>query len=652
SDCVEGWYGTNCEFHDVSIPDANLRAAVCSALVASLILSDDCSVITNIDMLSLTSLSASSVDTFEGLSYATNLASLTIDGTSTSDLEIDSTEIGYLPTSSLSTLYLQNIALSEDVSLSAFTMLTKLDLRNTGLTDSHIVLGSLSGVEEQLVELTLRENSISDISALSGMVNLTYLYLYNNQISDIIPLESLVKLTILELGSNQIKSIDSLSNMELSYLQLANNEISDVSDLSEMSNLTTLYIGGNKIYNISPLSELTELITLSLSSNDISDISDLSSLTNLTHLHLSYNEISSIGSLINMIDLQYLYLHYNNITDISALSGKRAMIELYLNNNDISNISALTNMENMNSLRLQNNRISDISPLAGMYGLTDLYLHYNNISNIYFLSSMNDLSILNLSNNPLSTTMSSSLTTLSSLPSLTTLTLDSVGLCNTSLRSLSMFPALSTLSIRSNGLTDISLLFPISGLSSLDVRDNKLCNVSDTVYAALFPLSPALSVNVGSSDSLIDQDSSYCAHCSEALSSMTPSDNVVCREVWTDEYQVECALFSYRDYNSSSSDPPTCVSLDASQSVSSAPSCVDTLVTYPGSQCAVDEGMDAASVHSDCIEDWYGDDCEYHDVLIPDANLRAAVCSALVASLILSGDCPTITNIDMLSLTT
>ncbi|GKT26930.1 hypothetical protein ADUPG1_013532, partial [Aduncisulcus paluster] len=100
-----------------------------------------------------------------------------------------------------------------------------------------------------------------------------------------------------------------------------------------------------------------------------------------------------------------------------------------------------------------------------------------------------------------------------------------------------MFPALSTLSIRSNGLTDISLLFPISGLSSLDVRENKLCNVSDTVYAALFPLSPALSVNVGSSASLIDQDSSYCAHCSDALSSMTPSDNVVCREVWTDEYQ-------------------------------------------------------------------------------------------------------------------
>ncbi|GKT27929.1 hypothetical protein ADUPG1_000291, partial [Aduncisulcus paluster] len=459
---IEDWYGDDCEYHDVLIPDANLRAAVCSALVASLILSGDCPTITNIDMLSLTTLSASSVDTFEGLSCATELASLTIDGTSTSDLEIDSTEIGYLPTSSLSTLYLQNIALSEDVSLSAFTMLTKLDLRNTGLTDSHIVLGSLSGVEEQLVELTLNVNGISDLSPLSGMVNLNVLSIWENDVSD-------------------------------------------------------------------------NLIDLRLQGNNFSDISSLSNMTKLKYLDLGSNEISSIMSLSNLKDLTNLSIYDNNI--------------------------------------------SDISPLAGMYGLTDLYLHYNNISDISFLSSMNDLSILNLSNNPLSTTMSSSLTTLSSLPSLTTLTLDSVGLCNTSLRSLSMFPALSTLSIRSNGLTDISLLFPISGLSSLDVRDNKLCNVSDTVYAALFPLSPALSVNVGSSDSLIDQDSSYCAHCSEALSSMTPSDNVVCREVWTDEYQVECALFSYRDYNSSSSDPPTCVSLDASQSVSSAPSCVDTLVT-------------------------------------------------------------------------
>ncbi|GKT19425.1 hypothetical protein ADUPG1_011503, partial [Aduncisulcus paluster] len=242
---------------EISIPDANLRAAVCSALGFS----SDCSYITDTNMLSLTSLSASSVDTFEGLSYATDLASLTIDGTSTSDLEIGSTEIGHLPTSSLSTLYLQNIALSEDVSLSTFTMLTKLDLRNTGLTDSHSVLGSLSGVEEQLVELTLQDNIISDISALSGMVNLTYLHLYNNQISDVSPLENLVNLTFLELGSNQITSIDSLSNMEdLVYLCLYDNNISDISALSGMINLTSLYLYSNNISDITALSGMGDLI--------------------------------------------------------------------------------------------------------------------------------------------------------------------------------------------------------------------------------------------------------------------------------------------------------------------------------------------------------------------------------------------------------
>ncbi|GKT22186.1 hypothetical protein ADUPG1_012070, partial [Aduncisulcus paluster] len=290
---IEDWYGTNCEFHDVSIPDVNLRVAVCSALVSSIGLPANCPVITNIDMLSLTSLSASSVDTFEGLSCATELASLTIDGTSTSDLEIGSTEIGYLPTSSLSTLYLQNIVLSEDVSLSAFTMLTKLDLRNTGLTDSHSVLGSLSGVEEQLVELTLRDNIISDISALSGMVNLTYLYLYNNQISDVSPLESLVELT---------------------YLHLAVNNISSISALSGMINLTTLH----------------------LYSNSISDVSPLVNITNLTYLRLGYNQISSISSLSNMLQLSKLYLYYNNISDISALSGMVNLTYLHLYNNQIS----------------------------------------------------------------------------------------------------------------------------------------------------------------------------------------------------------------------------------------------------------------------------------------------------------------------------
>ncbi|GKT19565.1 hypothetical protein ADUPG1_011529, partial [Aduncisulcus paluster] len=352
---------------EISIPDANLRAAVCSALVSSIGLPANCPVITNIDMLSLTSLSASSVDTFEGLSYATDLASLTIDGTSTSDLEIGSTEIGHLPTSSLSTLYLQNIALSEDVSLSAFTMLTKLDLRNTGLTDSHSVLGSLSGVEEQLVELTLRDNIISDISALSGMVNLTYLHLYNNQISDVSPLENLVELTCLHLGSNQITSIDSLSNMDdLVYLYLYYNNISNISALSGMINLTTLYLYSNSISDVSPLVNITNLTDLRLQSNAISDISALSGMSKLSILYLGTNNISDISVLFGKLELLTLDLNSNTLSDISFLSGMSKLANLYLHNNNISDISALSSMNDMNILYLRDNNISDISALSGM----------------------------------------------------------------------------------------------------------------------------------------------------------------------------------------------------------------------------------------------------------------------------------------------
>ncbi|WOO91909.1 leucine-rich repeat domain-containing protein (plasmid) [Mollicutes bacterium LVI A0078] len=68
-------------------------------------------------------------------------------------------------------------------------------------------------------------NSISDITPLSGLTNLTYLYLYTS-ISDITPLSGLTNLTDLYLG---------------------NNSISDITPLSGLTNLTDLDLGTQTI---------------------------------------------------------------------------------------------------------------------------------------------------------------------------------------------------------------------------------------------------------------------------------------------------------------------------------------------------------------------------------------------------------------------
>ena len=82
--------------------------------------------------------------------------------------------------------------------------LTTLSLNGNNVSE----LGPLSGLTK-LTELDLNENSeISDLKPLSGLTKLTKLLLYNNKISDLTPLKDLADLTELHLGLNKISDLD------------------------------------------------------------------------------------------------------------------------------------------------------------------------------------------------------------------------------------------------------------------------------------------------------------------------------------------------------------------------------------------------------------------------------------------------------------
>jgi internalin A len=61
-----------------------------------------------------------------------------------------------------------------------------------------------------LTNLDLDNNQITDISALSNLSNLRFLYLYQNRITDIGPLENLASLSIVSLRDNRISDISAL----------------------------------------------------------------------------------------------------------------------------------------------------------------------------------------------------------------------------------------------------------------------------------------------------------------------------------------------------------------------------------------------------------------------------------------------------------
>ena len=150
----------------------------------------------------------------------------------------------------------------------------------------------------------VNNNSISDISVLSGLTSLTWLDLRSNNISDISSLSGLTNLEYLFFDNNNISDISALSNLtRLTDLSLANNNISDISALSGLTNLTDLSLGSNNISDISSLSNLTRLIWLNLDNTNISDISSLSGLTNLAYLYLYNNSISDLAPLVANVGL-------------------------------------------------------------------------------------------------------------------------------------------------------------------------------------------------------------------------------------------------------------------------------------------------------------------------------------------------------------
>ncbi|MBD1928623.1 leucine-rich repeat domain-containing protein [Trichocoleus sp. FACHB-90] len=252
-------------------------------------------------------------------------------------------------------------------------------------------------------ELDISRNQISDLSPISGLINLTQLSLSGNKITELSPLSGLTNLTQLHLYNNQISDLSALSGLiNLTHLYLGSNQITDLSALSGLTNLTQLYLGSNQITDLSSLSGLINLTQLYLLHNhQITDLSSLSGLTNLTQLYLHNNQIPHLSSLSGLTNLTHLFLGNNQITDLSALSGLINLTHLYLDNNQITDLSALSGLINLTQLYLHNNQITDLSALSGLTNLTHLFLGNNQITDLSALSGLTNLIRLNLGGNPI-----------------------------------------------------------------------------------------------------------------------------------------------------------------------------------------------------------------------------------------------------------
>lgn len=108
-----------------------------------------------------------------------------------------------------------------DIPSLLLSAMTELDL-------SEYEVENLEGLEycKELVYVDLSQNSITDVTAFSGLINVQELY----------------------LGNNQIGYIDALSNLlHLKILDISLNDIDDISPLFELTRLEFVNVIGNKI---------------------------------------------------------------------------------------------------------------------------------------------------------------------------------------------------------------------------------------------------------------------------------------------------------------------------------------------------------------------------------------------------------------------
>ncbi len=503
--------GSGSEETEVTIPDANLRAAIGFALGKASGAS-----ISRAEMASLTSLEApnSDIRDLTGLEFATGLTSLNLSDNIIPDL----TPLSGL--TNLSVLILSDNSISDLTPLSGLTNLTTLNLSYNTITD----ISSLSGLTN-LTVLILSSNLFSDISPLSGLTNLTTLNLSYNSISDITPLSGLTNLSVLFLYDDTMirdrsvlsrlsnlseanipdanlraaikiamgkASDDPLTDFEMAFLselEAPNANIRDLTGLELATSLTNLnlgtelvsgvgYVNSNHISDFSPLSGLTNLTRLALGGNLISDLSALSGaisrLPNLERLYLNNNGISDVSALSGLIRLERLILYNNSISDLSPLSGLTNLEQLYLENNSISDVSPLSSLTNLAWLGLSFNSISDVSSLSGLPNLIRLFLRSNSMSDVSSLSGLTSLRTLNLDNNSIS-----NITPLSGLTSLTSLLLSGNNISDIS--ALSGLNSLLSLSLFRNNISDISVLSGLTSLRFLTLSSNNISDLSPLV---------------------------------------------------------------------------------------------------------------------------------------------------------------------------
>ena len=331
-----------------------------------------------------------------------------------------------------------------------------IDLGYDTTLDDSVLTANISSVSS----LDLDSLSISDLTGIEGFTALTYLECTNNQLTSL-DVSKNTALTKLQAYNNLLTSVDLSTNTALTYFSGTNNQLTTL-DLTNNTVLDTVYCRNNQLATLD-VSTNNALIKLNIENNKLTTL-DLSGNTALTFLDFDDNQLTTLD-VSNNTALIRLMGNDNQLTTLDV-STNNALIELNIGGNQLTalDVSKNTALEN---LKFYDNQLTalDVSSSTGLLkiGGWDNALASLDVSNNTALIELNvnnnSLTSLDVSKNTALTKLTINQNQLTSLDVSKNTTLETLHACCNKLTSLdvSRNTALANLNCNDNQLTSLNI---------------------------------------------------------------------------------------------------------------------------------------------------------------------------------------------------
>lgn len=223
-------------------------------------------------------------------------------------------------------------------------------------------------------DLFRQRGSVTDLTDISHMPNLTVLCLYNQQISD----------------------ISELAGRKLEYLGLGYNPLTDLGPLEGNQNITVLNIPGLALLDYGVLRTLSGLERINLSDNPITSIDFLVGCP-LVELDLYLVNLEDYSLLRQFPDLQTLKLNWMDHEIMALLEGMKIsdLQFFYSKNFSLSDVKGLPDLEKLTFFGDQGPLFDSGNPIE-LPNLKALTFTFTQLSDFSALSQLEGLETLNL----------------------------------------------------------------------------------------------------------------------------------------------------------------------------------------------------------------------------------------------------------------